>query len=290
MTDAIYEPSYEAYDGERTSRLGRVGAIARRGLSRVVSSTWFWVLLGVSLAHVAVRGVILYITGQVDLPPGAVPAEAQDQVRFTGRFLADALSTQARWVVTFVLVAVGAEVIAEDLEVGGLTFYFTKPISRAGYVAGKLAGPFTACLLVTAFPLIVLWVLGMAFTPSALYPDDPWLLPLILLAASLVVSLMATLVVAAISGLVGSRGRTSVVWIALVIVLSGAARVAFAATDEAATLLVDPYNAFDKATQTLLGIDASIAPATGAWLTLAGWTLAAAVGLAFALDREEVAG
>lgn len=290
MSDAVYEPSYEAYEGERTSRWTRLGAIARRGMSHVAASTWFWVLLGLSLIHVAVRGVVLYVTGQVDLPPGAVPPQAEDQIRFTGRFLTGTLAAQARWVVTFMLVAVGAEAIAEDLDAGGLTFYFTKPITKPGYVAGKTAAPFAACLLVTAFPVLVLWGLGMAFTPSELYPDDVWLLLGGLLVASVVISAMTTLIVAALSALVGSRGRTSVVWVALVIVLAGAARVAYAATEEAATLLADPYNALTKATETLARVDASLAPATGAWLTVAGWVLVSLAVLAWALHREEVGG
>jgi ABC-type transport system involved in multi-copper enzyme maturation permease subunit len=290
VSDAVFEPSYETYEGERTSRARRLYAIARRGLSRMAGSTWFWVLFGLSLAHIAIRGVVLYVTGQVDVPPGTVPPEAQDQIRFTSRFLTDALAFQVRWVVTFVLVVVGAETIAEDLQAGGLTFYFTKPITKPGYTAGKLAAPLAACLLVTALPLLLLWVLGMAFTPEALYPDRAWLLPLALVAGSLVASAMTTLVVAGLSGLVGSSGRASVVWIALVFVLAGASRVAHAVTDEAAALLVGPYNAIGKALETLTGVDASLAPATGAWLTVAGWSLAGIAAIAWTFHRQEVAG
>lgn len=290
MTDAVYEPSYEAYEGERTTRAGRLAAIARYGFGHVVRSTWFWVLLGLSLAHIAARGIFLYVTGQIDLPEGAVPPGAYDRVHFTGRFMADALGFQSRWIVTFVLVAVGVDVIAEDLEAGGLSFYFTKPITKPGYLAGKLAGPFAACLLVTAAPLLVLWVLGMAFTPGALHPDDAWLMPLALVAASLVVSAMATLIVAALSGLVRSRGRISVVWIALVIVSWAASRLVYAATDEAATLLIDPFNAIDEVATILLGIESTATPSMGAWLTVAGWGLFSLAALAWTMSSEEVAG
>lgn len=290
MTDAVYEPSYEAYEGSRTSRARRLGAIAGRGWSKTVGSIWFWALLGVSLVHVAIRGGVLYFTGQIDASDGIIPPDARAQVEFTGRFLTDALADQARWVVTFILVVVGADAISEDLDTGGLTFYFTKPISQPGYVAGKLAAPFAACLLVTAGPVLLLWLMGLVFTPEAVYPDDVWLLPFGLLAASIVVSAMTTLVVAALSGLVGSSGRTAVVWIAIVFVLAAAGQVTEAVSGNVDAELLDPYAALDKLGELLTGVDDSQLSGVGAALTVAGWILASLGGLWWTLRREEVAG
>jgi ABC-2 type transport system permease protein len=301
MSDAVHEPSYEAYEGPRTSSWQRLAAVVRRGLGHTVTSPWFWALVGVTLIHVGVRGVSLYVTGQVDLPQGTVPEEAADQVRFTSGFLSNVLATQARWIVTFMLVVAGADAIAEDLEAGGLTFYFTKPLTKSGYALAKLATPFTACMLVTALPLLVVWGLGMAFTPSQLYPDSVWLLPLGLIAASAVISAMTTLIVGGLSAVLGSSRRASLAWVALVVILAGATQVLQAVTvdpatvaagDPVAQLLVDPYNALERVTGTLLSIDPTgvFPPAWGAWLTTAGWSVLGALGITYALQREEVAG
>jgi hypothetical protein len=281
VTDAVYEPAYEAYEGSRTSRLARIGAIAQRGLAQVGSSLWFWVILGVSFLHIAVRGAVLQIGAQ-GAQPGATP--------FSASFLADALLSQARFGVTFVLAAVAADVIAEDLETGGLTFYFTNPLTKPGYAAGKGAGPFAATLAVTAVPVLVLWLLAVAFTPEALYPDNVWLLPLGILAASVLVGLVTTLVVAAVSAVVGARGRTAAVWVGLVFLLAAAARVARGVADNADLLLIDLFDALERTTHTLLGIETSPIPELGAWLTVAGWVLVSLAGLTWGLHREEVAG
>lgn len=285
MTDAVYEPSYEAYEGSRTSRFHRLAAIARRGVAKMTRSTWFWVLIAATIVHLAIRGIVLYGAGQAG---GGLPGASQ--LQFTGEFLTGALGVQARWIVTFMLAVVGTDVISEDLDTGGLTFYFTKPITKPGYLAGKLAAPFAAALAVTAVPLLILWGLGFVFTPENLHPDDVWMLPLALVAASLVISAMTTLVVAALSGLVGSRGRAAVVWIALVFVLGGAAQVAEAVSGDPAAHLIDPYHALEKVTQWLASVDASQIPEVGAGLTVAGWSLAALAGLWWTLHREEVAG
>lgn len=281
MTDAVYEPAYEPYEGSRTSRAGRVGTIAARSLRVTLSSTWFWVIFGLSLVHLAARGVFLQMSAE-----GAIPG----QTAFSAAFLADTLASQARWAVTFVLAAVGAGVVAEDLQAGGLTFYFTKPITKPGYLAGKLAGPFAASLAVTALPLATLWLIGVAFTPETAYPDRVWLLPLTLLLASLVASAVATLVVAALSALVANRGWTAGVWIALVLVLATAARVAEAVTGNPDAALLDPYNALDDVSRWILGAETSDASTWGAGLAVAGWALAALAGLAWGLERQEVAG
>lgn len=285
MTDAVYEPAYEPYEGERTSRASRVLVIARRGMREASRSTWIWVLFAITLVHIVVRGVALYVTGQTE-----VGLPDQEQIQFTARFLTDTIALQARWVVTFALLVIATDAISEDLQAGGLTFYFTKPLTKPGYLAGKLAAPFATSFLLTAVPMLVVWFLGIAFTPEALYPPDVWMLPLALLGASFVISLTASLVVLALSGLIGSSGRAAVAWIAIAFLMAGAARIAELVAEDPAAGLVDLFASFDKITQTLVSVDASILPATGAWLTVGGWVLASLVALGWSMQREEVTG
>lgn len=280
MTDAVYEPAYETYEGQRTSLLTRTGAIAQRSLAKAFRSTWLWILIALTLVHVGIRGVALYATGQGVAPGG--------QSLFTGEFLAESLATQARWFVTLALVVVGADAIAEDLEAGGLTFHLTKPITKPSYVAGKMAGPLTATLLLTVLPVLVLVLLGVAFTPEAGHPADLARISAALVLAGALVSLTATLVVLALSALLGSRWPAALVWVGIAVILAGAARIVEVVTGEASTVLIDIYAALDEVTRSMAGLAGSQIPEWGAWLAVGGWIAASLAALAWSLHGQEV--
>lgn len=288
MTDAVYEPAYEGYEGDRTTTGTRVAAIARREWARVRSSTWLWVLLGVTAVHLTLRGTLLYFATQ---PSGTGPfGRVLQAVEFNAAFLVDAMATQARWLLTLALAIVASNAIARDLQAGGLTFHLTKPIPSWGYLAGKLTPAVGVGLAFTALPSFVLWVLGLAFAPSSAYPDDVALLGLTILVAGAIVSVVAALIVVALSAVTRSSRLAALTWIGGGLLLYAGSRVAFATTGNESALLVDLFSAMNRVVEATAGAPSSDIPLIGAALVTAGWALVSLAGLAWAIHREEVAG
>jgi ABC-type transport system involved in multi-copper enzyme maturation permease subunit len=287
VTDAVYERVYEPYEGDRTTQLDRIVAIAKEGFQATARSKWLYVLLAATLVHVAIRSVVLYVTGQVDVQ-GQVPPNVAEQINFNAGFIADTLALQTRWILLLSLALVGAPAIARDVQAGGLSFYFSKPITRSGYAIGKLATPVIVGLVVTALPALIVWMMGVAFTPETLYPSNVWTMPLMILAAGAIVSTVASLVVLGLSALAGSRNLAAVVWVGIGLLAAGASELLTGVTGEDATGLVDLFGAFNKVTELLLGVDASTLPSTGAWLITLGWGLAGLIGLVYVFSDAEV--
>lgn len=285
----VYERAYEAWEGERTPRWRRVATIAGEGLRASIRSKWVWALLAVTLVHVAIRAAVLYVSGQVDLGQQA-PAQIRDQISFNEGFIASALATQARWVLMLLLALVAAPALARDLQAGALSFYFSKPITRTGYAVGKILPAFVLGLTVTVVPGLVLWGLGAAFTPEAVYPDTVGSMPLRIIASGTLVSLVASLIPVALSGLTRSTNLAAVGWVALAFLSAGAAELLHAVTGRASLQLVDVFGAFDEVNRQILAAPGTDAPDGIAWLVTAGWALVSIAVIGWVLSGEEVTG
>lgn len=282
----VYERRFPEWDGTRTPAWRRVAAIAREGLSHAVRSKWVWVLWTATLIHVGIRAAILYVTGTVDVPDSLSAGSLQ----FTEGFLLDAMAFQARWVLMIALALVAAGSLSRDLEAGALSFYFSKPITRTGYVVGKLVPGFAVGLTVTALPGLLLWLVGVAFTPEAAYPAVWVSLPWRLLAAGALASLVGTVTVVALSGLLASRNVAAGAWVAISILTAGAAGVLAGLTTEFDVGLVDYWGSVNLTQGWLLSATTSAHPTAEAALVTLGWGLAGLAGIAYVLHEQEVGG
>lgn len=284
----VYDRSYRPWDGERTPSGMRPVVIAEQGLRQAMRLRLVWVLLVGTLLHVAIRGGILYFTGQVTVPEGSIPPGVQDQIMFSSGFLADAMAFQARWILMILLALVASPALAGDQRAGALQFYFSKPLSVPGYVAGKLAPPVLLGLAVTALPVLILWVLGVAFTPEQLYPADVWLIPFMLVLAGFLVSLIAASIALAISGLVANETVAGAAWVALALLTAAGARLLEEITGRSDVGLIDLFGVLDRVTRDLIGAVGSSLPQADAWTIAFAWLLAGAGGVTLFLSRSEV--
>jgi ABC-type transport system involved in multi-copper enzyme maturation permease subunit len=288
VTDALYERVYEPYEGDRTSHFGRILAIAKESFKATTGSKWLWLLLAATLVHVAVRGVVPFVTGQIEVPEGAVGPEARQQIEFTTAFLMDAFGLQARWILLLALALVASPAISRDAQSGGFSFYFSKPVTRTGYGIGKLLPPVTIGMIVTALPVLVIWLLGVAFTPEAVYPDNVWTLPILITLAGLVVSAAASLLALGLSAVSSSRNLAAVVWVGIGLVSAVAAGLLQGITGNDATGLVDVFGTFNAVADTVLGVGNASVPTWGAWLVTLGWAIVGAAGMAYVFHDQEV--
>jgi ABC-2 type transport system permease protein len=70
------------------------------------------------------------------------------------------------------LAAQGPELITSDVRFRVLALYFSRPLSRAGYAAAKLAALATGLLVVLAVPMLVIYLAGVLALATG--PRDVW--------------------------------------------------------------------------------------------------------------------
>jgi ABC-2 type transport system permease protein len=146
--DVIHNIGYRKYDGPR---LGR--AYARRslyshslrgayGLGRSAKSKVLpMILLGVMCAPALIMVAVAVFTNMTKLP-----------IEYT-RY---AVVLQA--VITLFLASQAPQSVSRDLRFKTTPLYFSRPIERVDYVAAKYAALTTALFLLTALPLLILYV------------------------------------------------------------------------------------------------------------------------------------
>lgn len=120
---------------------------------------------------------------------------------------------------SLLLAMVGAGLLAEDRRTGAMELYFSRPLRRRDYVAGKLlaAGLVPAGTLL--LPFFMLWLLAVGIAPPMVGAP---LLRLLLpgLSSALVASVVLTTTILGLSAL-GERGRTvGVIYVVAMVMLS----------------------------------------------------------------------
>jgi ABC-2 type transport system permease protein len=152
----IHDQTYRRYGGRR-ERGGRAwSVIAGAGIRAMIRRRAFLALLLFAWIPFIVRAVQIYVAAT--FPQASMLAPTAETFR-------QVLEQQGPFVF-FVTVYVGAGLIANDRRAHALQIYLSKPLTRAEYMAGKLAVLVTFLLLVTWIPALLLLVLQIAFAGS----------------------------------------------------------------------------------------------------------------------------
>jgi hypothetical protein len=280
-----------------------VRAIALSGLRRPWKGRWFKLVLLLSQVPAVVFGVMLYLQAQLSkdlpIPPDALgaggpadptrmgPAPMDDAMRMfiDARYLLHQFLTVQMWsAVVLIALLAGADGIAGDIRANAMPLYFSRPVTRTHYLAGRLL-PVAAYLgLVTLAPALALLVARLAFTadPAAAWKALPVAAPL--LGGAAIVAAAVSLVVLACSA---AGGRNWVARAAFVLVwfLPAAATAAvhgIAGTSAAGYL--SPANLLASLLASLFGQAAPLHPA-GAAAALAAMCAGAIAFLYLRLGR-----
>ena len=107
----------------------------------------------------------------------------------------------------------GTGLVADDFRTGALLVYFSRPLTRADYVAGKLGVLVALNLAVTAAPMLLLWVVAVAFDSHDLVKRGLAFLP----GSILVLSLVASLVLAIVAMAAGALTRNAMMGGAVIV-------------------------------------------------------------------------
>jgi ABC-2 type transport system permease protein len=188
----IHDQGYRRYLGTRAA-VGRGWAvITRSGVKSLFSKRAFIALLLLAWSPFVVRAVQIYFASNFTQAASILSVKAEtfrQFLEFQGLF------------VFFVTIYVGAGLIANDRRANALQVYLSKPLTRAEYVAGKLAILFLFLTAVTWLPAVLLLLVQIMFAGSfAFLRDNIFLIPAITL-FSLVQVLLASMTMLALSSM-----------------------------------------------------------------------------------------
>ncbi len=188
----IHDQGYRRYAGTRAA-VGRGWAvITRNGVRTFVSKRAFIGLLLFAWFPFVVRAVQIYVASNF--------VQAQSILGVKAETFREFLDQQSLFVF-FVTIYVGAGLIANDRRANALQVYLSKPLTRAEYVAGKLAILFLFLTAVTWAPAISLLIVQIMFAGSFTFVrDNVFLLPAITL-FSLLQVLLASATMMALSSM-----------------------------------------------------------------------------------------
>lgn len=152
----IHDQSYRRYGGERRPVRSAWTVIATTGLMTFLRRRAFLGLLIVAWIPFVVRASQLFLASNFSQATFLAPSV---------QTFRDFLGQQGLFVF-LITVYTGAGLIANDRRANALQLYLSKPVTRAEYVAGKMAVLATFLMGVTWLPAVLLLVLQIAFSGS----------------------------------------------------------------------------------------------------------------------------
>ena len=198
----IHDQSYRRYTGTRANLGTAWSVIAWTGIRSMIAKRLFLGVLLFSWVTFVVGAVLLYFSAnfpQLDVIAPS-PELAREFFEVQGFFV---------FVVT---VYVGAGLIANDRRAHALQIYLSKPLSRAEYVAGKLAILLVFLLSVTWVPAMLLLFLQVMFAGNVTFlREHLFLIPAMTLFAFLY-ALLASFSMLALSSLSTSARYVAVLY------------------------------------------------------------------------------
>ncbi len=201
----IHDQGYRRYGGTRAA-VGRAWQVmARAGVMSIVSKRQFIALMLFAWAPFVVRAVQIYVASNFQQASFLAPK---------GETFREFLDQQGAFVF-FVTIYVGAGLIANDRRANALQLYLSKPMTRAEYIAGKLAILFLFLVSVTFLPAMMLLLTQALFAGSFTFVrNNLYLLPAITL-FSLAQVLVASTTMLALSSMSKSSRFVAVMYAGL---------------------------------------------------------------------------
>ncbi len=159
---AVYKRTYKTYTGRWTASWSRFLIPTRYSYARLFQSKFMVLFLGACLFYpVACLGFVYFSHNEqllALLSLGAAKMPAID-----GKFFYTFSKVQGAFAY-FLVALVGPGLISPDLANGALPLYFSRPFSRAEYVAGKMMPLLFLLSLITWVPGLVLYTVQACLT------------------------------------------------------------------------------------------------------------------------------
>jgi ABC-2 type transport system permease protein len=284
----VFEQGYRRYLGEKSVK-SRALPIAWENV-RPRMRWWAWAMLLVLLGPYYLYGVLIFVTtvglgitgggGTLPAVPPTVAFEGTSNINpatvmglvNSGNLTIfwDLLDHAAAASVIFPAI-VGAGLLASDRRTGALQIYFSRPVSRLDYLAGKVIAATAFVALVTAVPSILIWIETVAFGSASTFTWKTWIAPFVIVGASAFYALWSVALLLALSSVVNRPAFVGTLAIVIQMTLKVIGEILGATLSKSWSVIV-PSRAIGTLTAPLcgLGVPDWISPV-------------AAFGIAFAL-------
>lgn len=231
----LHDLGYRAWEGAKTSLLGRWSVIASTGISLAFRSTWLSRTLILSVIPTIGAAVLFFFFEQSIVsedfrrPIAGIASAAGGSAELVQAVLMDPVSVRSevwasimlvffRYSQSFaMLVIVGIiapRLISYDLRNRGYLLYFSRPMSPAGYIFGKSLVIAAFLAMIGLLPALVLYCLGLTLSPDLDVLLLTWDLPLRIVVASLVVMIPVTAIALTCSSFTVESRYAAFAWFA----------------------------------------------------------------------------
>lgn len=258
----IYDQGYRRYEAREALRHLRFWPITREALRLILSRRAFLGLLMMAWIPFIARVIQIYVVTRFPEAGRVLPVDGQ----LFGAFLG--------WQSVFTLflsVFGGAGLIANDLRTGAILVYLSRPLTRRDYVIGKLGVLMTLNLSVTLAPGLLLYVIAISLAPDQFLEWSlAWLGPAVI-AYSLVISLVTSLVALTVSSLSRSARVAGLAFFGLMVGLELVRDILRAVYDRPESVLISLRGSIQAVGNAMFGIHERALDVPWAWpaLTLA---------------------
>jgi ABC-2 type transport system permease protein len=233
----IHDQGYRRYAGTRAAIGSGWAVITRSGVKSLIGKRAFLGLLLFAWSPFVVRAVQIYVAANF--------AQAASILGVRSETFREFLEQQSVFVF-FVTIYVGAGLIANDRRANALQVYLSKPLTRAEYVAGKLAILFLFLTAVTWAPAISLLIVQVMFAGSFTFlRENVFLLPAITLFSMLQV-LLASMTMLALSSMSKSSRFVGIMYAGLMFFTAALFNAVRGITGSSALAWISPTAALEQ--------------------------------------------
>lgn len=286
---SVHDQTYRRYAGPLTSERSRFLVLPRYALAEVFRSKLFLLAFGLALLAPLVYAVLIYLHhNMAALGAFGTTAERLREILPIDSAFFEVFTYQQSWAAFVIVLLAGPGLVSADLRNNALPLYLARPLTRSGYVLGKLS----VLLLLTS---AVTWVPGLLlFLFQASLEGPGWLaghlrLGWAILIASWAWILTFSLLTLALSAWVKWKPVVIVLLLALVFVMRGWGAIMNMALDTAWGGVVSLMVLHETVRDHLFGRPAdTLLPVAAAWIMLALCTLACVGLLARRIRAYEV--
>ncbi|MBS1824766.1 MAG: hypothetical protein JST93_05560 [Acidobacteria bacterium] len=163
---AVYKRSYKSYAGSITAEWSRFWIIPRFAWHGLFKQRLLTILYVVCFFYPLGAALVIYFNSNMSFLRQYIPVPDR-LIDIGNTFFFTFISVQS--VLGFILTAlIGPGLISPDLTNNALPLYFCRPLSRTGYVAGKMT-------VIAALLSLITWIPGLLlFTLQASLSDSKW--------------------------------------------------------------------------------------------------------------------
>ncbi len=243
----IIDQGYQHWSGELSGQAWRWLAITRRGVKTALQGRWIRLAILVAWLPALVLAFVLcmwglverqsdlvetfkpFLTGLLGRPVVAGPREYRVEI-WTLCFHYF-LTWELGFIMILVLMA-GPNLVSQDLRCNALPLYFSRPLRRIDYFAGKLGVIATLIGLIVIGPILVAYSLGLLFSLDITIVRDT--LPILFgsITYGVIVAISAGLLMLAMSSLTRNSRYVALLWLG-VWLITGTVSVVLIQVDQA---------------------------------------------------------